>query len=46
VTTLVAGYCRRSALNEVYAHAVLGKHVHIVGYYSAWAEHDHLFIQN
>lgn len=46
MTTLVAGYCRRSALNEVYAHAVLGKHVHIVGYYSAWAEHDHLFIQN
>lgn len=37
---------RRNALNEVYAHAVLGKHVHIVGYYSAWAEHDHMFIQN
>lgn len=37
---------RRSALNEVYAHAVLGKHRHVVRYYSAWAENDHMFIQN
>ncbi|CAG0892826.1 unnamed protein product [Darwinula stevensoni] len=36
----------RSALNEVYAHAVLGKHPHIVRYYSAWAENGHMIIQN
>ena len=33
-------------MNEVYAHAVLGKHPHVVRYYSAWAENDHMFIQN
>ena len=37
---------RRNAMNEVYAHAVLGKHPHVVRYYSAWAEEDHMFIQN
>ena len=37
---------RRNALNEVYAHAVLGKHPHVVRYYSAWAEEDHMYIQN
>lgn len=36
----------RIALNEVYAHAVLGKHPHVVRYYSAWAENDHMIIQN
>ncbi|XP_037087031.1 wee1-like protein kinase 2 [Pollicipes pollicipes] len=36
----------RSALNEVYAHAVLGKHQYIVRYYSAWAERNHMLIQN
>ncbi|GBP76116.1 Wee1-like protein kinase [Eumeta japonica] len=36
----------RAALNEVYAHAVLGKHPHVVRYYSAWAEDDHMVIQN
>lgn len=39
-------FYRRNALNEVYAHAVLGKHPHVVRYYSAWAEEDHMFIQN
>ncbi|MCL4141206.1 UNVERIFIED_CONTAM: hypothetical protein GTU68_045582 [Idotea baltica] len=36
----------RIALNEVYAHAVLGKHPHVVRYYSAWAENNHMIIQN
>ncbi|XP_046594259.1 wee1-like protein kinase isoform X1 [Neodiprion lecontei] len=36
----------KNALNEVYAHAVLGKHQHVVRYYSAWAENDHMVIQN
>lgn len=38
--------CRRNALNEVYAHAVLGIHQHVVRYYSAWAEDDYMYIQN
>ncbi|XP_054716934.1 wee1-like protein kinase [Uloborus diversus] len=36
----------RVALNEVYAHAVLGHHKHVVRYFSAWAENDHMLIQN
>lgn len=30
----------------MYAHAVLGKHPHVVRYYSAWAENNHMIIQN
>ena len=33
-------------MNEVYAHAVVGKHQHVVRYYSAWAENDHMYIQD
>ena len=36
----------KNALNEVYAHAVLGKHENVVRYYSAWAEDNHMIIQN
>ncbi|XP_012270915.1 wee1-like protein kinase [Orussus abietinus] len=36
----------KNALIEVYAHAVLGKHQHVVRYYSAWAEDNHMIIQN
>ena len=36
----------KRALNEVYAHAVLGKHTRVVHYFSAWAEEDRMFIQN
>lgn len=37
---------RKNALNEVYAHAVLGKHDNVVRYYSAWSENKHMLIQN
>uniref|UniRef100_A0A8C2VCH0 Wee1-like protein kinase n=1 Tax=Chinchilla lanigera TaxID=34839 RepID=A0A8C2VCH0_CHILA len=33
-------------LREVYAHAVLGHHPHVVRYYSSWAENDYVIIQN
>ena len=35
-----------SAIKEVCAHAVLGKHKHVVRYYSAWCENDRMLIQS
>lgn len=34
------------ALREVWAHAVLGHHHHVVRYFSAWSENNHMLIQN
>lgn len=33
-------------LREVYAHAVIDIQPHVVRYYSAWTENDHMLIQN
>ncbi|KAM5255772.1 wee1-like protein kinase 2 [Ctenodactylus gundi] len=33
-------------LREVYAHAALGHHPHVVRYHSAWTENDRVIIQN
>jgi len=38
-------YYRRNATNEVFAYSVLGRHPHIVHYYSSWVEDDRVFIQ-
>eukprot|EP01018_Ginkgo_biloba_P008116 Gb_03881 [translate_table: standard] len=36
---------RKQALMEVQALAALGSHDNVVGYYTAWFENDHLYIQ-
>ncbi|CAH1798903.1 unnamed protein product [Owenia fusiformis] len=45
-TPVAGSVYERTAMNEVYAHAVLGKHQHVVRYYSAWSENGHMYIQN
>ena len=39
-------YGDASAIREVCAHAVLGKHVNVVRYFSAWCEQNQMFIQS
>merc|ERR1719203_729890 len=36
----------RVAMNEVFAHAALMKHKHVVRYYNSWVEHGQVYIQN
>jgi wee1-like protein kinase len=43
---LTASVDEQFASREVYAHAVLESHPHIVRYYSAWAEDNHMLIQS
>ncbi len=33
-------------MNEVFAHAALMKHKHVVRYYNSWVEKGRIFIQN
>jgi wee1-like protein kinase len=33
-------------MNEVFAHAALMKHKHIVQYYNSWVENGRIYIQN
>ena len=39
-------YDEKMALNEVFAHAALMKHKHVVRYYNSWVESGKVFIQN
>lgn len=36
----------KMAMNEVFAHAALMKHKHVVRYYNSWVENGAIFIQN
>lgn len=44
--TIAGSANERKALNEVFAHAVLGKHENVVRYFTAWVEDKHMLIQN
>ncbi len=39
-------HCRKRLLREVEAHAAISVQPHIVRYYSAWEEDNHMLIQN
>jgi len=39
-------YEEKKALNEVFAHATLSNHKHVVRYYNSWVEEGRVFIQN
>eukprot|EP00092_Neocalanus_flemingeri_P000822 GFUD01000875.1.p1 GENE.GFUD01000875.1~~GFUD01000875.1.p1 ORF type:complete len:537 (-),score=144.38 GFUD01000875.1:131-1690(-) len=39
-------YEEKKALNEVFAHATLNSHKHVVRYYNSWVEDGHVYIQN
>jgi serine/threonine protein kinase len=46
-TKLRAGsYEEKKALNEVFAHATLNSHKHVVRYYNRWVEEGQVYIQN
>ncbi len=36
----------KAVLNEIFAHAAMLRHRHVVRYYSSWVERGHVFIQN
>merc|ERR1719266_841646 len=36
----------KMAMNEVFAHAALMKHKHVVRYYNSWVENGAIYIQN
>ncbi|XP_063232745.1 wee1-like protein kinase [Bacillus rossius redtenbacheri] len=46
IRPLTGSINEKRALNEVYAHAVMGRHQNVVCYFSAWAEDNHMYIQN
>jgi len=39
-------YEEKKALNEVFAHATLNSHKHVVRYYNSWVEDGQVYIQN
>lgn len=43
---IIGSALERTAMTEVYAHAILGDHPNVVRYYSSWAENGHMIIQN